>query len=467
MAKKTTQFLCSECGNTFPRWHGQCSECKSWNTVNEVRLPEPAAAAKKSSRSTNYAGGGSGGAKKLSEIKAENTKKFLTKINEFDRVMGNGVTLYSVNLFSASPGAGKTTLMNAVASICSLMGPTQYSTSEEGLPVFKNRLINRFNFKHNNEQLFLTDETDCDLIIADAIANNIKYLFVDSVQNITSDEFTGAPGSVSQVKGCAQKLNMLAKQHNVTVFAICHVTKDDKIAGPKALEHIVDGIFHIDTTDSDLRIIRPSKNRNGSIDTVGLFRMTEKGMISLDDPSKIFISSLMEPTPGSAITCNREGNRNLMLEIQALTIEPEGDRVERACVGLSYSRLRSIIAIMRSRLNSKMNLDIHIGLVGGIRLPDTDTSSDLAIAASLLSSLEKFAIPRDACFMGEVSLAGEIRPVSGGVPRVQEAFRHGFKHVFVPKANYHSDMIKDIPKGARVIQLQTITDLKKELKKII
>ena len=298
-------------------------------------------------------------------------------------------------------------------------------------------------------------EYDVDAICAEAERLGVKFMVVDSVQALKGDEFTGVAGSVSQVKGCAQVLSRFAKQNNVTMVVVSHVNKNSEMAGPNILKHIVDATFHIEVNDSSIRTIRPTKNRFGDIDTVGLFQMTEQGMMSVDNPSKIFLSSMAEDVSGAAICCIRDGNRNLLLELQSLVTESEGEYPQRVCVGLNMNRLKMITAILRKHGRQRFNHDVYVNLVGGLKLPETDTSADLSMAASLVSSLQDKPLPKDMLWLGELSLSGEVRPVSGGVPRVQEAIKHGFTKIVVPEANYHKKMESA---GVSIMRVKTIND---------
>jgi DNA repair protein RadA/Sms len=459
MSKKNkTQYVCSDCGADYPRWQGQCTECKEWNTVSEFK--EPIATKVPGKKYQGYAGNGVSGSKNLSEIETEEKRKILTGIGEFDRVMGNGITIGSVNLISGDPGAGKTTLLSKIIGVLSQQGMSLYATSEESLSQFKIRFDERLKIAHNDSNLKLTSEADVDLIIQEALNINAKFLVVDSIQSVASEDFTGQPGSISQVKGCAQALTQMAKKNGITVFLIGHVNKSNEVAGPKTLVHIVDGLFHIEVNDSELRTVRPNKNRFGDVDTVGLFRMTEKGMLSVDNPSKIFLSSLVEPTYGTAITCIRDGTRNLLLEIQSLVTEAEGDYPQRVSVGLNMNRLKMVTAILRKHGRLKMNHDTYVSLVGGLKIAETESSADLALAMTLYSSVKEIVLPRHACFMGELSLSGEVRPINGGVPRVKEAIKHGFTDIYIPHANFHNHMEAE---GVNIIKLKTITDALKRI----
>lgn len=418
-----------------------------------------AKASPKSKRSGGYAGVDNGDVKKMGEISALQTSKIITTIGELDRVFDGGITLGSVSLLSGDPGAGKTTLLSQLIAILSFKFPVMYATAEESLGMYKARSEDRLKLKHNEDNLFLLAEHNVNAILDHAAKKKVKFLIVDSIQSVESEHYSGSAGGVSQVKGCAQDINRFCKIHGITCILVGHVTKGENMAGPQVLKHIIDGHFHVSVADSGIRSIRPTKHRFGDTDRVGIFQMVEKGMVSVDDPSRLFLAGM--ESSGSAITCIRDGSRNLLLEIQSLVDDCDGDHPQRVSIGLSANRLKMITAILKRHGGIKLRHDIFISLVGGMRIPDTDTSTDLALAASLYSSIKGNVIPRNTCFMGELSLSGEVRPVAGGVQRVSEAASHGFTRIFVPKANYSPKMERE---GLQVVKVQSVGDLIKELR---
>jgi len=447
-------FLCDECGENHARWVGQCTSCKAWNSVVEFK---GAKAPKKKAGSGKVGGyaGTTGESAKIDAVKSQEYKRIVTGIGEFDRVVGGGITVDSVNVVSGDPGAGKTTLLSKVMGEISQSMQSLYVTAEEAASAYKDRFKSRLKVSYKNENFNLLSEYDVEAILAEAEALDVRFMVVDSIQALKCDDFTGVAGSISQVKGCAQMLSRFAKQHNVTMIIVSHVNKNSEMAGPNILKHIVDGTFHIEVNDSSIRTIRPTKNRFGDVDTVGLFQMTEQGMMSVDNPSKIFLSSLAEDVSGSAICCIRDGNRNLLLELQSLVTDAEGEFPQRVCVGLNMNRLKMITAILRKHGRQRFSHDVYVNLVGGLKLPETDTSADLSMAASLVSSLQDKPLPKDMLWLGELSLSGEVRPVSGGVQRVQEAIKHGFTSIVVPHANYHKKMESA---GVTITKVKTIVD---------
>lgn len=451
-----TSFLCKECGDTFTKWTGQCVTCNEWNTLEEFKTNN----VKKLSKSNGRRSGGYTGltslSAKIDDVESQKYERIITGIGEFDRVTGGGVTIGSVNLLSGDPGAGKTTLLTKVTGEISKQMPCLYVTAEEATAAFKERLKSRLKVEYNNDNFSLMSEFDVDEIISEALRLKVKFLVVDSIQALQSNSYTGSAGNVSQVKGCAQDLNRFAKTNGITMIVVSHVTKNSETAGPAQLKHIVDSVLHIETNDSSVRTIRPSKNRFGDIDTIALFNMTETGMQSMDNPSKIFLSSFIENAAGSAVCCVRDGNRNLLLELQSLVTDSENEFTQRVCVGVNSNRLKMITAILKKHGKQGLRHDIYISLIGGLKLAETDTSADVALAASLVSSLNDKPLPKNMLWLGELSLSGEVRPVNGGVQRAQEAIKHGFKHIVIPQANYHQKMEST---GVNVTKVTSILDV--------
>ena len=289
--------------------------------MQEIQLSATQAPSRATNKVAGYAGIGQRGAKKINDIASVETEKSATGIGELDRVLSGGITVGSVNIISGDPGAGKTTLLSDLVARMSMRMQSLYCTAEESLSQFKNR-VNRLKLEYNEDQLLLLSETSVEAIIEELETHQIKFAVIDSIQAVVTDSANGSPGSPSQVKSAAQALTQYCKQNDVTMFIIAHVNKNNELAGPQTLVHIVDALLHIDTNDGQVRTLRANKNRFGDIDTVGIFKMTERGMLSVDNPSEIFLSGSSTASPGSAITCIRKGNRNLLLEIQCLI--PQG-----------------------------------------------------------------------------------------------------------------------------------------------
>lgn len=455
-----TQFVCTDCGHSEARWQGQCI-CGAWNTMQEMRLSASTAAKSTlgskgvNGHSLGYAGGTHGSAQKINDVQAIDAQKSLSGIGELDRVLSGGITTGSVNIISGDPGAGKTTLLSDLVAKMSKRMAALYCTAEESLSQFKNR-VQRLKLDYDNNNLFLLSQTSVEGIIDELDRHQIKFAVIDSVQAVVTEVANGSPGSPSQVKMAAQLLTQYCKQNNVTMFIIAHVNKNNEIAGPQTLVHIVDALLHIDTNDGQIRTLRANKNRFGDVDTVGIFRMCERGMVSVDNPSEIFLSGSSTSSPGATITCIRKGNRNILLEIQCLTTEHEAEFPQRVCVGLNMNRIKMLTGVLRKHTKIKIFHDTFFNIVGGLKIDESETCIDLALVAALLSSLNEFVIPRSTCIMGELSLNGDVRPIDSGVPRVKEAAQHGFKEIYIPFRNYHKSMEN---LGARVVPVKTIHDL--------
>lgn len=448
-------FVCNECGLDFPRWQGQC-RCGAWNSLVEIKLsPSKSTAGAARSSVAGYAGAVGGGAKKLSEVEEIEAQKRLTQIGELDRVLSGGLTTGSVNIISGDPGAGKTTLLSELVAKMSHDMASLYCTAEESLSQFKNR-VNRLKLSFNEDNLYLLSETSVEAIIEQLETHQIKFAVIDSIQAVVTDMANGSPGSPSQVKSAAQAFTQYCKKNNVTMFIIAHVNKNNEIAGPQTLVHIVDSLLHIDTNDGQIRTLRANKNRFGDVDTVGIFRMCERGMLSIDNPSEIFLSGSTTESPGAAITCIRKGNRNILLEIQCLTTETESEFPQRVCVGLNMNRIKMLTGILRKHTKTKIFHDTFFNIVGGLKIDESETCIDLALVTALLSSLNEFIVPRTTCIMGELSLNGDVRPIDSGVPRVKEAAQHGFTEIFIPFRNYHKSMEG---LGAKITPVKTIHEL--------
>lgn len=463
MAKTKAAYVCQECGADHARWLGQCNACGAWNTVSEVRLADikaPKVSVGKSlseSRSEGgYAGESDASLYSIDEVDTTEGRRINTGYDEFNRVLGGGVTEGSIVLLTGDPGAGKTTLLTQTAEYISKDMPSLYNTAEESLPQFKNRAVGRMKLNFNKKNMKFGHSSVLEEIIAMVEKCGAKVLYLDSIQAIRSNEHSGDAGSTGQVKHCAMKLNRFCKQNDITLFMIGHVTKDNSMAGPKVLEHVIDTSIHIYVSDS-LRTLRPHKNRFGNTDQIGLFQMHERGMVSVDNPSKIFLTRSERDYSGLAATCVRDGARNLLLEVQSLVTEVKGEKCTTSTIGIHYSRLSMISAVMSKSMKMNMYKDVNVQLVGGIKLPETETSTDLALAAALYSSDKDIVIPRGMCLFGELSLTGEIRPVAGGVPRVAEAAKVGFETIVIPKRNFAPEMKNE---NINVITIEHLSELK-------
>ncbi|GDY27088.1 MULTISPECIES: DNA repair protein RadA [unclassified Agarivorans] len=429
MAKVKTAYVCNDCGADFPRWQGQCGECKAWNTISEVRL---SAAPARNDRFTGYAGNATGKVQTLESIDLAELPRFSTGFTEFDRVLGGGVVPGSAILIGGSPGAGKSTLL--LQTMCGLAQTmdTLYVTGEESLQQIALR-AQRLGLP--KDKLKLLAETSVEQIGQVALEVKPKMMVIDSIQVMHMADIQSAPGGVSQVRESAAWLTRFAKQHNIAMFMVGHVTKDGSLAGPKVLEHCIDCSIMLEgDADGRFRTLRGNKNRFGAINELGVFAMTEQGMREVSNPSAIFLSRGQEAAPGSVVMVVWEGTRPLLVEIQALVDYSQMANPRRVAVGLEQNRLAMLLAVMHRHAGVQMSdQDVFTNVVGGVRV--AETGADLALLVAMVSSFRNQVLPQDLVVFGEVGLSGEIRPVSNGQERLNEASKHGFKRAIVPLGN--------------------------------
>ncbi len=455
MAKKNTAFVCTECGADSPRWAGQCSACQEWNTIKEVRLGSSPA----QSQRLGYSGTKSN-VQLLSEVTLEQTERLSTGISEFDRVLGGGIVRGSVVLIGGTPGAGKSTLLlQVIANIAQKDISVLYVSGEESLQQIAERAI-RLNLPLDKIQM-LTEtsvQSICDTL--DEIKPNI--LVIDSIQVMHTQTSDSTPGSVSQVKESASYLTQYAKKQNVSIFMVGHVTKDQSLAGPMTLSHIVDTqLILASTDDARFRVLRADKNRFGSVGELGFFAMESGGLKEVKNPSAMFLNRTEKPSPGSVVTVLWEGTRPLLVEIQALVTECQYGNPRRLAVGFDQNRLAMLLAILTRHGGIFTASDeIYANVVGGIKV--TETSSDLAIIISIVSSLKDAIVPHDCFFFGELGLNGEIRPVANGYARLNDAIKHGFKRAIIPKTNAPK---KSMP-GIKIYPVSSLVEALEALEEI-
>ena len=438
MAKSKTAFVCGDCGSDYSKWQGQCNDCGAWNTLSEVRLG-PARSGRAGAASTGGLGGGRSGfagalagASVLADIALEELPRFSSGAGEFDRVLGGGLVPGSAILVGGNPGAGKSTLL--LQTMCHLAGDMEalYVTGEESLQQVAMR-ARRLNLPV--DRLRVMAETNVETIVAAAREFKPRVLVVDSIQVVHTDELSSAPGSVSQVRECAAYLTRQAKLTGMVLFLVGHVTKDGSLAGPKVLEHMIDcSILLEGTHDSRFRTLRGQKNRFGAVNELGVFAMTEQGMREVRNPSAIFLDRSEEPASGSAVMVVWEGTRPLLVEIQALVDDSQLGNPRRVAVGLEQNRLAMLLAVLHRHGGLQVgDQDVFANVVGGVKV--LETSADLALLLSIVSSFRDRQLPRDMVIFGEVGLSGEIRPVPSGQERLAEAAKHGFTRAIVPRGN--------------------------------
>lgn len=449
MAKKQkTAYVCTECGSEYPRWNGQCTSCGEWNVIKEIRL---GSAEKKKTSSTGYAGSQSE-VKFLSDVDIAQAERISTGLQEFDRVLGGGIVTGSVVLIGGAPGAGKSTILLQVIAASADQGRSVlYVSGEESLQQIAER-AHRLGLRTENIKMLA--ETSVQRICDCVDEEKSEIIIIDSIQVMHTADSDTAPGSVSQVRESASYLTQYAKRNNVSIFMVGHVTKDQSLAGPMTLSHIVDAQIVLSTTDdARFRMLRSDKNRFGSVGELGFFSMGSTGLKEVKNPSAMFLSRSEKPCSGSVVTVIWEGTRPLLVEIQALVTESQYGNPRRLAVGMDQNRLAMLLAVLTRHAGVFTATDeIYANVVGGIKI--TETASDLAIMVGVVSSLKDRVIPHEVIFFGEIGLNGEIRPVANGYARLNEAAKHGFKKAVIPKKNAPKDPIK----GLTIMAVSTVSE---------
>ena len=436
-----SQFVCSQCGYTAPKWLGKCPDCGQFNTMQE-ELIKPAEAAKTARPAlSNMASR----ALPLSKVGFERTERVPSGIGEFDTVLGGGIVRGSLVLLGGDPGIGKSTLLTQVSAHLAKTRKVLYVSAEESCSQVKMR-CNRLGL--DSENLYLLNETCLEDI--EASLGDAEVVVIDSVQAIYTEALSSASGSVGQVRECAARLMRIAKSKNVTFFIIGHVTKEGALAGPKVLEHIMDTVLYFEGRQEDnFKLLRAVKNRFGSVQEVGVFEMTETGVKSVSDYSEIFLSETRGNAAGSAVTPSESGNRCMNVELQTLITKTVFGMPRRLPIGIDYNKLVVLIAVLEKRCGIPFFVsDVYINAMGGIRL--LEPSVDLAVCAALASAASDVPIDKYTALFGEVGLTGEVRPVTYAEKRVNECIKTGFKRVILPAKNMktcekYKDKIELVP----------------------
>lgn len=426
MAKLKTTFFCQNCGAQYAKWQGQCNACKAWNTIVEEIIQKEEKVAWKGTVEVKKAPK----PLKIKEIDSAQEIRLNTGDGELNRVLGGGIVPGSVILLGGEPGIGKSTLLLQL----SLMLPykTLYVSGEESQKQIKMR-AERIN--PNNESCFVLTETKTQNIFRQIQEVDPEILIIDSIQTLHTDYIESTAGSISQIRECTAELIKFAKETNVPVILIGHITKDGNIAGPKILEHMVDTVLQFEGDRNHVyRILRALKNRFGSTAELGIYEMQGSGLREVTNPSEILISHRKEELSGTAIASTLEGMRPLMIEIQALVSTAVYGTPQRSTTGYNAKRLNMILAVLEKRAGFRLGTkDVFLNVTGGISVDDP--AIDLAVVGAILSSNEDIAVGKEVCFAGEVGLSGEIRPVNRIEQRIQEAEKLGFTTIFVSKYN--------------------------------
>lgn len=453
MAKIKKVFACSECGNTSPKWFGKCDACGSWNTcVEEVVDRAITKEEKKKVWKNAKIGKNSPRPVALPEIEAGDVKRIVTPNEELNRVLGGGIVPGSLVLIGGQPGIGKSTLMLQVAMEVSQK--VLYVSGEESGEQIRMRADRIGTLR---PECYVLTETNTSKILTHAENLRPELIVIDSIQTLSSPHLDSIAGSVSQVRECAGELQRFAKEINIPIIIIGHITKEGSIAGPKLLEHIVDAVLQFEgDRHYTYRILRTLKNRFGSTDEMGIYEMQANGLRQVSNPSELLLSQTDEELSGSAIAATMEGMRPMLIETQALVSTAVYGNPQRSATGFDLRRLSMLLAVLEKRCGFAFGQnDVFLNIAGGIKVDDP--AIDLAIVSALISSLEDVAIPEQVCFAGEIGLSGEIRSVNRIEQRIQEADKLGFKQIFISK--YNTKGIDQSRYQIKIMQLGKVEEL--------
>jgi DNA repair protein RadA/Sms len=421
MTKVRTVFVCQSCGNESPKWLGRCPECNQWNsyvekTIASATLAKPMALPQE-----------------LSLVSIEAQRRLVLPFSEFNRVLGGGIVPGSLVLIGGDPGIGKSTLLLQVAAMVAQQeGDVLYASGEESAPQMKLRAER---LKLTGNGVYLLPETSIESILEQGNKLQPKLMVIDSIQTVSVDDLSSAPGSVAQVRECTLRLMEWAKLSGIPVFLVGHVTKEGSIAGPRVLEHIVDVVLYLEGEHfSSYRLLRGVKNRFGSTDEIGIFEMRDQGLVEVDNPSQAFLSQRAEGAIGSVIAPTLEGTRPILVEIQALTNPTSFGLPRRTANGVDFNRLLLLAAVLTRRAGVSLSQqDIIVNVTGGIKI--AEPAADLGIALAIASSFRGIGVNADMVAIGEVGLSGELRAVSQSERRISEAAKLGFRICLLPQAS--------------------------------
>ncbi|NLC66827.1 MAG: DNA repair protein RadA [Clostridium sp.] len=445
MAKVRTQFVCQNCGATSPKWLGKCNDCDSWNTFIEEEVI----------KTTRKEGIGSlNKPRSIKDIVSGDKERLNTGINELNRVLGGGLVKGSLTLISGDPGIGKSTLLLQCAdNISSKYGKVLYVSGEESEEQIK---IRGDRLKAKSDELYIVSETSFEQIEKHIKEIKPVFVIIDSIQTVYTDKISSAPGSVSQVRECANGLMRVGKILGIPLFIVAHVTKKGELAGPRVLEHMVDCVLYFEgERTEDIRILRTMKNRFGTTAEIGVFEMAKEGLIEVYNPSKIFLEDDLSSKEGSVVIGIMEGSRPILVQVQSLVAETKAAMPRRTSVGIETPRLSLILAVLEKKLKIPFYAsDVYVNVVGGLTIEGT--SQDLGLALSLISSAKGREISYgNIIAIGEIGLTGEIRPVSRVDRLISEGLKMGFDTFVIPKRN--SDKL-DIKSDANIIPVNTLKD---------
>ncbi len=424
MAKTTTQFVCTECGYTSPKWLGRCPDCGKFNSLVEEEIASSTSPKKTARFSTQS------NPTPLAQVAFERYERVSSGNGELDVVLGGGIVRGSLVLVGGDPGVGKSTLLTQVAAHLAKEHKVLYLSAEESCSQVKLR-CERLGLGASN--LLLLNETNIDR--AEEAFEDAEYVIIDSIQAVYTEALSSSAGSVGQVRECASKLMRIAKSRGITFFIVGHVTKEGTLAGPKVLEHIMDTVLYFEGERTEnFKILRAVKNRFGSVQEVGVFEMTSEGILGLTDYSSLFLSNTRGEAAGASVTPSETGNRCMMVELQTLMTRTAYGLPRRMSLGIDLNRLIVLVAVLEKRCGLSLSTqDIYLNAMGGIKL--NEPSADLAVCAALASAERMKPIDKNTAIFGEVGLTGEIRAVSCAEKRVNECIKMGFERVILPEKN--------------------------------
>ena len=449
MAKLKTVFYCQNCGNHYPKWMGQCSSCKEWNTLIEEVIQNPKKVAIGLSKKQ-----ASSKPTKIQDIDNSDNPRLNSKDEELNRVLGGGIVPGSLILIGGEPGIGKSTLLLQISLFLNIT--VLYVSGEESKQQIKRR-ANRINSK--SKSCFILNETNVESIILHINSIEPELIIIDSIQTLQTDRIESSPGSISQIKESASHFLKYAKKTNLPIIMVGHITKDGGIAGPKILEHMVDVVLNFEGDRNHIyRILRSKKNRYGSTAEIGIYEMLSDGLRQVSNPSELLISNNKSPLSGNAIAATIEGVRPIMIEIQALVSSAVYGTPQRSTTGFNSKRLNMILAVLEKKAGFNLGTkDVFLNITGGIKIEDP--AIDLAVIAAILSSNINISIPHGICFAAEIGLSGELRNISKIDQRINEAEKLGFKFLILSDKT----KISKIPRKIKILQYSRIEELIKNL----
>lgn len=447
MSKAKIVFYCTNCGSESLKWQGRCPACGAWNTMEE-HIERPVAAGK----GITVLKDGKRNPQKLSQLDTEAAIRFSTGIGELDRVLGGGAVAGSLVLVGGAPGIGKSTLLLQICNSLCAGRRVLYISGEESERQIKLR-AGRLGVAP--DELYILSETRLSEVVDSVDVIKPDFLIVDSIQTLYNEENESSPGSVSQVRDCTMKMMQLSKTQGLTVFVVGHINKDGAIAGPKVLEHMVDCVLYFEgDPNTAYRLLRGAKNRFGSTNEIGVFEMTDSGLVEVPNPSKMLLSGRPEGAPGTCVACVMEGTRPILAEVQALVTKTTFNVPRRTADGFDFNRAVLLLAVAEKRVGMKLNMfDAYINVIGGLSLDEP--SADLPVALAVASSYRDQVIPGDLVAVGEVGLTGEIRSVSHMNQRLMEVARLGFKKCIIPRNG--SEKL-DIPQELTVYRVRNLCE---------